>query len=1099
MNSFHAVRNRISLSNKLKLGTALAGIAIFAGSAAFAQNETVTVTGTSIRGQQPVGANVITVDRATIEATGVQTTQQLLVTIPQLNNFGSSAQGPENSADSTATPTIHSLGNSASNSTLVIIDGHRIVGSGGNALVDPSIIPAAAIQNVEVLPDGASAIYGSDAVAGVINLHTRKEYSGWESSVQSGFADHYSSFDLSQLFGHNWDTGGVIAVYNYSSRSNLMNRDRDFITSRQDLRRGAADPSLFTGLPAASTYGSSLQTVTVGGPGIASGVPGGIPVPYPSDGGNFQNFACPVAVIATTSAATSGAFVYPYTGAAIPRQTNPTGGPGTGICDTDNLGSALPSEVRNQGLVGLHQSLTERLSVNLDLVYSSRLTVSRSAIGSITNATVFSPFVGTGGPAFGSNQANPFYVTVPGATGSQRNSEFVTLDFSQLLAAQGLGYSSNKIAVQTVFTTVGLDYDMGSDWLLSLGGTFGADTTSTRNSGGLQSPEALLALNGTTTLAGTGATSAGTSTIIDTYGLGTVVGVTRALTTSNALDVWNPVATNRTSTAVLRSLVDSATNSTNSENQQDVTLHADGPLGDFWGAGQIKAAIGGEYFHNLLTTRSINSSTVGPNSTGVRTQNVNFGRTVFSTYAEFVLPVVGPDMHVPLIQRLTFDFAGRYDHYSDFGQTKNPKIAVSWDIIDGIRASASFGTSFTAPGIVNLGDAVTHQNGISAITANNSGASNGLVVSFNDTRPFNNGAGIAGTFVSNAYACAAAGSTPVTDITGSTNATIVGGVWQNATACKNVVQNGTNSQGIRFTSGSPFLKPELGQTYSANLVFDNFGKFWDVLEGLSTQVTYYQAKFAGAITNIGIITSQTNAGLPNLTTFGPANGCVSSASLCATGQANAPGWSSQDPIIQNLLTQAPLANPLPATLYSILDNSVQNAFSLWQNGLDFSINYRLQTDDYGSFSFALNGNQILRAAQQNGVGTLVFDTKGGRNGGRFADIEFTGRASINWHLEPFTLGMSVNYQHPYNAGNTTFPFTLPGPNRLANQQHIGPQLTYDMNLGYTLPDTMISGTSLNVSVSNLFDTDPPYRNSSAGAVGGNAIGRTITVALRKKW
>ena len=102
---------------------------------------------------------------------------------------------------------------------------------------------------MEVLPDGASAIYGSDAVAGVINFHTRKDYSGWETSAQYGIADHYNTFNFSQLFGHSWEDGGVVAAYNYSSRSNLMNRDRDFITARQDLRRRCSRSILFTGVP----------------------------------------------------------------------------------------------------------------------------------------------------------------------------------------------------------------------------------------------------------------------------------------------------------------------------------------------------------------------------------------------------------------------------------------------------------------------------------------------------------------------------------------------------------------------------------------------------------------------------------------------------------------------------------------------------------------------------------------------------------------------------------------------------------------------------------------------------------------------------------
>ncbi len=1084
------------LAARFMRGTAL-GVSVMAPmavimvpSGASAQNESITVTGTSIRGQQPVGANVITVDRAAIEASGSQTTEQLLATVPQLDNFGGAGQGPQNSFSTTATPSIHSLGNSASNSTLVLIDGHRIPPSGsGYGLIDPSIIPAAAIQNVEVLPDGASAIYGSDAVAGVINLHTRKEYSGWETSVQAGVADHYNSFNLSQLFGHNWDDGGVIAIYNYSNRSNLMNRDRDFISARQDLRRGAADPSLFTGLPAASTYGSSLQTVA----------PNGQAVPYPSEGGNFQNFACPVATIATSSSATVPAYAYPYAGtAAIPRQTNPRGGPGTGICDTSDFGSALPSEVRNQGMVSLRQALSDRLVATVDLVYSARLNSSRSARGSVTNIRVFNPG-GTGDTAFGAagsaaamEHTNPFYVSVPGAA-ANANSEYVTMDFSELLANQGLGFASSKIAVTTAFTTLGLDYDAGGDWLVSLGSTLGTDVTASSSVGGLNSPEALLALNGTTFTGGTAATTPGSSVIVDPYGLDSIISVTRALTTANALDVWNPASTNRTSAAVLRSLLDSSTHGVTDQAFQDATLHADGPLGDYWGAGQIKAAFGAEYTHYNINARSFSNSASGPNSTGANTAVTNFNRTVYSAFAEFVVPVISPDMNVPLIQRLTFDLAGRYDEYNDFGETKNPKIAVSWDIVDGIRASGSFGTSFTAPQLVNLGDSVTHRNGISGIDYGNRGASDGLVVLFNDTRPFNNGAGIGGTFVSNPYACAAAGSQPVADAAGTTNATLAAGVWTNAVGCLNINRNGTGSQGIRFTSGSPFLKPELGQTYSANLVFD-FGRFWDVLEGLGTQFTYYQAKFSGAITNIGIDTSQSNAGLPNLTTFGPAN-CTGSGA----GTVCNPGWASSDPVIQNLLIQAPLRQPLPATIFSILDHSVQNAYTLWQNGLDFSINYRLQTADYGSFSFVLNGNQILRATQQNGFGTVPFDVKDGRNGGRFANVEFTGRASINWQMDPFTAGVSFSYQHPYNDGQNTFPFNYPGPNRSAGYEHVHALQLVDLNFSYNLPEEWLDGTRVSLTVNNVFDTMPTYWNSSNGFTSGSAIGRIVQFGIRKTW
>ena len=92
------------------------------------------------------------------------------------------------------TPTLHGLGASASNGTLILIDGHRLPLSGINhTLADPSVIAPLAIERVEILPDGASAVYGSDAVAGVLNFITRRNFEGFEGNVQAAFADGYDT------------------------------------------------------------------------------------------------------------------------------------------------------------------------------------------------------------------------------------------------------------------------------------------------------------------------------------------------------------------------------------------------------------------------------------------------------------------------------------------------------------------------------------------------------------------------------------------------------------------------------------------------------------------------------------------------------------------------------------------------------------------------------------------------------------------------------------------------------------------------------------------------------------------------------------------
>ena len=1125
--------------SRLMLGTALATLS---ASAVFAQaQETVTVTGTSIRGQAPVGANVISVDRAAIEATGAQTTQQLLSTIPQLSDFGSSAQGNLNTGGrnnsgpdggGNETPTIHSLGSSTSTSTLILIDGHRLPNTGlTHNLTDASIIPPNAIQNVEVLPDGASAIYGSDAVAGVINFHTRKDYNGWETTVQGIYADHYNGANVAQVFGHSWDGGGVVAAYSYSSRSNLMNINRDFITARQDLRLGATNPANFCVTSSPPPAGTNTCTAYLTGNPTTDGYPTVATTgqPYPSMGGNFQNFtSCPTAVIATSSSAAAPGFLYPYsTTNFVQRQATgfggSTGGPGVGICDTVALGSSIPSELRNQGLVSIHQALTDRLQASVDLIYSSRLGTARAARGGVSNVLTWNPSTSTGGPSFGSNQSNPFFVAVPGTTGTSRNSEFVSMGLDGLL--QGLGnnnLASTKTGQITSMATAGLDFDLGSDWLASLGGTVGQDYSFSRSQGGVNGDEVNLALNGTTSATGAAVTNPASSVIIDPYGLGTVVNMTRALTTANALDVWNPAGpNNRTSPAVLRSIVDSAQSQDSIQGLQNATLHFDGPLFDLTGAGKLKAAFGAEWIHNTWNQRLTRTGN-GPQSTGAAYRALNYQRNVWAVYAEFVLPLISADMEIPLIRNFTMDFAGRWDHYDSFGDAKNPKISFNWDIVDGIRTSGSLGASFTAPPLGAIGQAGT---GISAETnVGNGGAQNGLVVLFNDTRGFNGGAGIAGTFVSNAVACGAAKSTPVDDAAGLVSSASAGGLFPTAIGCK-INSSTTASPGLTLSGANASLKPQIGQTYSANILID-FGKltdgFTDIFDGLTTQVTYYQAKINGLITNVNIQTSQTNAGIPSLTFFGPANGCnAATLATCAVGLANAPGWSVTDPIITNLVVGRPLGNPLPPRVYSLGSSQVQNALNLWQNGLDFAVNYHLRTDSFGDFTFGLSGNQILRFTQQNaGAGAIPFNILDGRNGGRFVGQEFAGSLSVNWHLDPITLGVHFNHQSAWNDGVTTFPFNLPGladpsvtcnvagtitigAQRCANTEHIGAFDTVSLNASYDLPDDMFgglsSGTQLSVNVNDLFNKFGPYEDNSSGLATGSAIGRQVTVAIRKKW
>lgn len=200
----------------------------------------IVVTGTRIRGAGPVGSSVITIDRAEIDRSGYATTQQILQSLPQNfgggPNEGSVGVSVRNNASANAgfgsSVNLRGLGTT---STLVLIDGNRpALGGLFGAFSDLSLIPSSAIDRIEVLADGASALYGSDAVAGVVNIKLRNDFDGAETRARYGVANGFDEAQISLLFGRHWSTGHLVIGYEYYQRGRLPASDRAYAT--EDLR-----------------------------------------------------------------------------------------------------------------------------------------------------------------------------------------------------------------------------------------------------------------------------------------------------------------------------------------------------------------------------------------------------------------------------------------------------------------------------------------------------------------------------------------------------------------------------------------------------------------------------------------------------------------------------------------------------------------------------------------------------------------------------------------------------------------------------------------------------------------------------------------------
>lgn len=194
----------------------------------------IVVTGTNIRGASVGASPVLSFDRTDIDASGFATTGQFLRSLP--TNFGGGVSeitvgGITGGADSRggegSSPNLRGLG---VGTTLVLINGRRFVPSGADEVVDVSLIPTTAIRRIDILTDGASAVYGSDAIGGVVNIILNDDFVGAETRLRTGTTTQGggSEFRLGQSLGADWGSGHGFVSYEWYSRDELDAQDREF-------------------------------------------------------------------------------------------------------------------------------------------------------------------------------------------------------------------------------------------------------------------------------------------------------------------------------------------------------------------------------------------------------------------------------------------------------------------------------------------------------------------------------------------------------------------------------------------------------------------------------------------------------------------------------------------------------------------------------------------------------------------------------------------------------------------------------------------------------------------------------------------------------
>lgn len=203
------------------------------GNPASAQaSDDIVVTGSRIRGPKDI-VEAVSIDRETIVAAGQVDLGEAIRALPQ--NFsggqnpgiGTGAGLANSNVNSASSANLRGLGPDA---TLTLLNGHRLPYDSAFGGVDISAIPLAALDRIEVVPGGASAIYGSDAVAGVVNVILRQDFSGVATSGQIGFSSDGGYFrrQADIVGGSRWSSGGFLLAYDYLRHSGIDARQRSY-------------------------------------------------------------------------------------------------------------------------------------------------------------------------------------------------------------------------------------------------------------------------------------------------------------------------------------------------------------------------------------------------------------------------------------------------------------------------------------------------------------------------------------------------------------------------------------------------------------------------------------------------------------------------------------------------------------------------------------------------------------------------------------------------------------------------------------------------------------------------------------------------------
>lgn len=567
----------------------------------------VEITGSAIKRIDAETSVPVTVIRADdLKKEGITTIEQVMSNL----SVSQAQQGTSQSVgSSTGGASFADLRGIGANKTLVLLNGRRLANNAyDSSAPDLNMIPFAALERVEVLRDGASSLYGSDAVGGVINFITKKNYQGGVATFGEDVPSHGGgrSINANVAFGFgDLDTNGwnISAVIDHQEQYPLTGTDRSYNTRYA----GGLSSSTFP-----ANYYQGGDSVNPAGPGCTTGV-----------------------------------------------HLIPDGGSGC-LMTTSSFVDYIPRNVRDSGLIRGTMKLGEH---ELGVEYLTSQSVVGTTIAPVPYGGLYMNRLrpdGTANPYYPADPSlDPNYTASYMPAGVQPG--FVHVKWRDMPNGVRQDKNTNRqqrLVVSLQGNIAGWDYDGAVSW----------------NENRVQ--EQLFG-----------------------YSNGNLISQGVRDGVINPFGDQSAAGTDLLNSASLSGTIQTARGQTTAAD-----FHASRELGDWLNAGRAAAlALGAQASHDKFTSAAnteFAEKVIA--STGIDPNTFNSGsRNVYAGYAE---------LNVPIIKNLDVTGSVRYDKYSDFGNSTNPKVAFRWQPVQSVLVRGSYSTGFRAPSLYEIHSAQTYTN-----------------------------------------------------------------------------------------------------------------------------------------------------------------------------------------------------------------------------------------------------------------------------------------------------------------------------------------------------------------------------------------------------